>query len=153
MVTHKPMPRRATPTPATRQRQKIVMLKQCCKMWPQSMPALMNTWRPKHDQESDDEYRQRVVEAGDGDVLRGMQIMHRAHTHQNAIIRRLLLLGADSAGVRAVHCSVCGRQEYLFDEEVAAAAEPVCYTCAYVREDTREWLNQKTPVSDEPHPL
>lgn len=146
------MPRRATPTPATRQRQKIVMLKQCCQLWSSSIPALMNTWRPKHIQESDNEYRQRVVEAGDGDIYRGMQIMHRVHAHQNAIIERLLLCRSDSTGVQTIHCGTCGCQAYLLtDDESAAATQttPFCYTCAYVREDTREWLNQKAPVSNE----
>ena len=153
MVVNKPLPRRALPTPATRQRQKIVMIKQCCKLWSRTMPALMNTWRPKHDQESNDEYRQRVVESGDGDIYRGMQIMHRAHAHQNAVIEHLLRHGTDNHGVRTIRCSMCGQQEYLLDNQSNAGGigsttdpNPVCVTCAYVREDTLEWLNQKRPA-------
>ena len=113
------------------------------------MPALMNTWRPKHDQENSDEYRQRVVEAGDGDVYRGMQIMHRVHAHQNTIIEHLLMNRADDHGVQTIHCAMCGYQEYL----LGSASDTICYTCSYVREDTREWLNQKTSTPEEAHAL
>lgn len=147
MVVDKRLPTRAIPTPATRQRQKIVMIKQCCKLWSNSMPVLMNTWRPKHGHESDDEYRRRVVEAGDGDIYRGMQILHRALDRQSDIISMLL---DDSASgtqseVASMVCTVCGRTYYVVNnqkENDVHDQEPTCYICHCIRKDTREWLNK-----------
>jgi hypothetical protein len=118
------------------------------------MPALMNTWRPKHDQESEDEYRIRVVEAGDGDIYRGMEIMHHTRRHQTEIISELLqrLQGGskDTTDIMAITCHTCSSQEYVIrtGDEADGDAD-ICYTCRYIRRDTKEWLNHGTNVDQE----
>lgn len=82
--------RAAPPTSATRQQQKIRMIKQVCSMFSKFMPAVENTWRPRRTNESYHEYRMRIVEKGDGDILRYAQIVDASLKSRTALMLQLL---------------------------------------------------------------
>ena len=117
------------PTSATRQQQKIRMIKQCCAVYNRHIPAVENTWRPRKTDESYEEYRLRVVERGDGDLFRAWQIMETAlkertmtlykavvdphlENHQRLQLKadpEFIVVVRDSGGGqwRAGHCNLC----------------------------------------------
>ena len=82
--------RAAPPTSATRQQQKIRMIKQTCSMFSKFMPAVENTWRPRRTDESYHEYRMRIVEKGDGDILRYAQIVNASLEGRTKLMLDLL---------------------------------------------------------------
>jgi hypothetical protein len=138
MVIAKDLPVRRHPTPAIRQRQKIMEFKVICKTWPNTVPAIMNTWRPRHRHETNSEYRKRVVVAGDGDVYRAFQILTHQNKYKNAIIEQLL--AGETGNIRTFTCSVCKQTEYAFREDTRHSAH-LCYGCTCVKNDTDEWMN------------
>jgi hypothetical protein len=94
-----PVPVKARPpTSATRQQQKIRMLKQVCAVFNRHIPATENTWRPRKAGETHEDYRLRVVEKGDGDLFRGWQVMEAALRSRS---RQLLALLPLPPAVRA----------------------------------------------------
>ena len=66
------------PTSASRQQQRIRMIRQCCSTFTHHLPAVENTWRPRWEDENYETYRHRIVDKGDGDLFQGLQILERA---------------------------------------------------------------------------
>ena len=78
------------PTSASRQQQRIRMIRQCCAMFTQHLPAVENTWRHRWDGESFQAYRERVVSKGDGDLFRGLQLMEQALQQRTELQLRMI---------------------------------------------------------------
>ena len=124
-----PVPIKARPpTSATRQQQKIRMIKQCCAVFNRYIPATENTWRPRKEGESYEEYRLRVVERGDGDLFRAWQIQEAALRSRTDMLCRALEAGLDEASRRRL--AAPGAAEVVRDR----AGRPwAVYQCEHCR--------------------
>lgn len=78
------------PTSASRQQQRIRMIRQCCAMFTQHLPAVENTWRHRWEAEPFHTYRERVVSKGDGDLFRGLQLMETALQQRTMLQLRMV---------------------------------------------------------------
>jgi hypothetical protein len=156
-----PVPIKARPpTSATRQQQKIRMIKQCCAVFNRHIPATENTWRPRKEGESHEEYRLRVVERGDGDLFRAWQIMEAALEERSrrtfalvarqlpAAQRRALEADRRSAAVvrddggqhwRLGHCGRCQLRMAVPCAEGAAPVAGCCDICETVARENEVW--------------
>ena len=70
------------------------MIRQCCSTFTDHLPAVENTWRPRWDGEDYETYRQRIVDKGDGDIFRGLQLLEQALQRRTELLLSVLE-GAD----------------------------------------------------------
>lgn len=156
-----PVPIKARPpTSATRQQQKIRMIKQCCAVFNRHIPATENTWRPRKVGETHEAYRLRVVERGDGDMFRAWQIMETALASRTRLLfdalasrippeasRRALEDESAVVGVRdergvqwkVCHCTECRMLVVRRGPGPGPAERERCDICATVSSENEQW--------------
>ena len=66
------------------------MIRQCCSTFTDHLPAVENTWRPRWEGEDPETYRQRIVDKGDGDIFRGLQLLEQALQRRTELLLSML---------------------------------------------------------------
>ena len=128
------------PTSASRQQQRIRMIRQCCSTFTQHLPAVENTWRPRWEDEDYETYRHRIVDKGDGDLFLGMQLLERALQRRTGALLQMAEGPALRAHVEALSDQADALQlerQYIppqiFDIDPAAAPRLRVGACARCR--------------------
>lgn len=119
------------------------MIRQCCSTFTHHIPAMENTWRSRWSNEDFETYRERVVDKGDGDLFRCLQLLEQSLQERTALVLRVL---------QPAHANLEAHLEALREEADALELERVhvsprtfgAFTvggctrcrCVWVRQDT-----------------
>ena len=147
------------------------MIRQCCSMFTQHLPAMENTWRHRWEDESYNAYRERIVDKGDGDLFRGLQLMETTLQQRTELqLQMVCALHADAAahvaqlqtyatalklergdpvpprsfavGTLRLQVGGCGQCKALWVEEEARTERTRCGLCRAVHAATAQWAPQ-----------
>ena len=159
------------PTSASRQQQRIRMIRQCCSTFTHHIPAMENTWRPRWSTESFETYRERVVDKGDGDLFRCLQLLEQSLSERTQLLLGVLQREhaplaahlsalqeeADALALERVHvaprtfgqfevggCTQCKCVWVRAADDAAdgAADGALCDVCRHIASSTRAWAPQ-----------
>lgn len=92
------------------------MIRQCCSTFTHHIPAMENTWRSRWSNEDFETYRERVVDKGDGDLFRCLQLLEQSLQERTALLLRVL---------RPAHADLEAHLEALREEADALELERV----------------------------